>query len=295
MLRAELPALVTETEERLRREQPDVIARLDPALVREGIAVTHARFVAILEGAEEDDAVSRQVAFASAASGAGVPVEALLAGYRVGAQVGWSHVAAYVAERGIPAEAVMALATASLAYVDELTANSFEGFAREAAAAGGARACCTSTRRPSATASGACASASATRSTIPTPASSWRSRCAPWAPPVGDPQCGVTAGVARGSIGRSMGWGFVWLMLVLKIPIGLLLWLVWWAVRQTPDDDGAPPGGDGGSKVGDPSDPRHPRSPFPRDPRRRGPHGDAVLGAPPRTRTRSTRTRTRTH
>ncbi len=75
-----------------------------------------------------------------------------------------------------------------------------------------------------------------------------------------------------------MGWGFVWLMLVLKIPIGLLLWLVWWAIRQEPDDAAEGQGGDGGSKV------RHP-PPFPRSPRRRGPHGDPLPEAPPRTRT----------
>lgn len=139
-LRAELPALVAETEERLRREQPEVVALLEPALMLEGITVTHERFIAILEGTEAPGDAPRQVALASAASGAGLPVEVLLAGYRVGAQVGWRHVAAHVAEGGLPSEAVMALATASLAYVDELTANSFEGFARDAAAAGGARA-----------------------------------------------------------------------------------------------------------------------------------------------------------
>jgi len=89
-----------------------------------------------------------------------------------------------------------------------------------------------------------------------------------------------------------MGWGFVWLMLVLKIPIGLLLWLVWWAIRQDPDEEDARDGG-GGTHVGDP---RHPRPPFPRRPRRRGPHGDPLPAAPARTRTlASARERTREH
>ena len=35
-----------------------------------------------------------------------------------------------------------------------------------------------------------------------------------------------------------MGWGFVWLMLVLKIPIAMLLYIVWWAIKQT--DEPAP-------------------------------------------------------
>lgn len=85
-----------------------------------------------------------------------------------------------------------------------------------------------------------------------------------------------------------MGWGFVWLMLVLKIPIGLLLWLVWWAVRQAPDDGETQDEGGGGSKVRHVRDPRHPRPPFPRSPRRRGPHGDPAPDAPARTRTLAT-------
>lgn len=139
-LRADHRLLVDETEARLHREQPQVISQIDPALLREGIAATHARFAALLIGDEPAGAGPRAVALASAASGAGVGVDALLAAYRVGAQVGWRHVGRYVAEQEVPSETVLALATASLAYVDELTANSFEGFAREAAAAGGARA-----------------------------------------------------------------------------------------------------------------------------------------------------------
>lgn len=85
----------------------------------------------------------------------------------------------------------------------------------------------------------------------------------------------------------------VWLMLVLKIPIGLLLWLVWWAIRQVPDELDEGEGRDGGSKV--PRAPHHPHSPFPRSPRGRGPHGDPTFASPPRTRTRMTRARTREH
>jgi hypothetical protein len=77
----------------------------------------------------------------------------------------------------------------------------------------------------------------------------------------------------------AVGWGFIWLMFILKIPIIALLGIVWWAVRAEPEEsedrDG---GGDGGIKR-----PRHPRKPFPRRPRR-GPHGDPALPAPPRTR-----------
>jgi hypothetical protein len=76
-----------------------------------------------------------------------------------------------------------------------------------------------------------------------------------------------------------MGWGFVWLMLVLKIPIAMLLYIVWWAVKQTDEEPTSGSSGDGGSKV-----PPHPHGPFPRPPRR-GPHGDPAPSSPPRVRT----------
>jgi hypothetical protein len=85
-----------------------------------------------------------------------------------------------------------------------------------------------------------------------------------------------------------MGWGFVWLMLALKIPIAMLLWLVWWAIKQTPEEAEQPNGGSGGTKVRHP----HPHRPFPRHPRHRGPHGEPMPSAPARMRTTVARART---
>ena len=85
-----------------------------------------------------------------------------------------------------------------------------------------------------------------------------------------------------------MTWGFIWLMFVLKIPIVMLLSIVWWAVRQE-TDPGEERRGDGGSRV-------HPHRlpPCRPKPGRRGPHGDPALPSPPRTRTRTYRGRDRT-
>jgi hypothetical protein len=76
-------------------------------------------------------------------------------------------------------------------------------------------------------------------------------------------------------------WTFIWLMVILKIPIWALYLIVRWAVRQTPE---AEPGRDGG--IGPrlrPLHPHHPRSRLPRAPRR-GPHGDSMPPSPSRVR-----------
>jgi hypothetical protein len=139
LLRADLPSLVAETEALLDQERPDLVARTDPALARTAIAHTHERFVTLLEG-EAPDERDRHVAFGAAMAGAGIGVEELQAGYRVGAQVGWRHVARHADALDLPSGVVLALASAAMAYADELAANSLEGFARAAAGVQGARA-----------------------------------------------------------------------------------------------------------------------------------------------------------
>ena len=88
----------------------------------------------------------------------------------------------------------------------------------------------------------------------------------------------------RGKV-RRMTPTFIFLMVVLKIPIFGLLYIVWWAIRSTPEPE--PVGDeDGGCKKPLAPRPRHPhpRPALPRAPRR-GPHGAPALAAPPRVRT----------
>jgi hypothetical protein len=78
-----------------------------------------------------------------------------------------------------------------------------------------------------------------------------------------------------------MGWGFVWMMVVLKIPIVALLWIVWWAVKQSDMEVELPPDGGGSDRNphrGGPDRPRRPRPP------RRGPHAEAPPRSPSRVR-----------
>jgi len=71
---------------------------------------------------------------------------------------------------------------------------------------------------------------------------------------------------------------FIWMFVVLKIPIAALLWVVWWALRE-PEPAVGTDGDDGGSRR--PDQPRGPRRPLAP---RRGPHGSPPP-APPRVRT----------
>ncbi len=79
-------------------------------------------------------------------------------------------------------------------------------------------------------------------------------------------------------------------MLALKLPIAALIYLVWWAIKQEPDEPSSDD--DGGIKRRHPRP--HPREPFPRRPRR-GPHGDPAPQPPARVRTVRARARTLGH
>jgi hypothetical protein len=82
-----------------------------------------------------------------------------------------------------------------------------------------------------------------------------------------------------------MTWTFIWLMLLLKIPIGGMLWIVWWAVKKADQEPVGESGqDDGGSKLRLRPHPRRPRPHAPLRPRR-GPHAGARPSSPPRTRT----------
>ena len=53
-------------------------------------------------------------------------------------------------------------------------------------------------------------------------------------------------------------WGFIWLMVILKIPLIGAFWIVWWAIHAVDDPASSSEGDEGGQ--GD----REPPSPTPR-------------------------------
>jgi hypothetical protein len=84
-----------------------------------------------------------------------------------------------------------------------------------------------------------------------------------------------------------MEWGFVWIMLILKIPLFALLYIVWYAIKDPPEPELADEGTDGSDR------PLKPQPIAPLFPRR-GPHGgagDARIPPPARTRAATARAR----
>jgi hypothetical protein len=77
-------------------------------------------------------------------------------------------------------------------------------------------------------------------------------------------------------------------MLALKLPLAGLIYIVWWAIKQEPEESASDD--DGGTKRHRP----HPREPFPKRPRR-GPHGDPPPHPPARVRTTRARARSYGH
>jgi hypothetical protein len=75
-----------------------------------------------------------------------------------------------------------------------------------------------------------------------------------------------------------MTWGFIWMVVVLKIPIVALLWLCWWAIHAEPEAATAGDEGSGGGGTGHTPRPRKPRPP------RRGEHAVPAPQPPARTR-----------
>lgn len=71
---------------------------------------------------------------------------------------------------------------------------------------------------------------------------------------------------------------FLWLFLILKIPVVGALALIWWAIRE-PDPEPVSEDDGGSRRPGPHHGPKTPRPP------RRGPHSDTPLPAPPRVRT----------
>jgi hypothetical protein len=142
VLRPVLPGLADETIEAIAREVPDYAGAMEGEfgqVVRRGVEVAFTRFVDLLADPEPDAATSRQT-YVSLGRGefrAGRSLDALLAAYRVGARLAWRRFVSAGVAGGLSADALYALGEAIFAYIDELSAESAEGFAEEQSLAAG--------------------------------------------------------------------------------------------------------------------------------------------------------------
>jgi hypothetical protein len=134
----DLPALVNEIIAAIRAEVPAYSRPLEGAFgqaVKRGVAEALAGFDELARNPRGGRSAGRNVyvALGRGEVRAGRSLEALLAAYRVGARVAWRRLAAAGLAAGVAPETLVLLAESIFAYIDELSAESAEGFAREQA------------------------------------------------------------------------------------------------------------------------------------------------------------------
>src|SRR4051794_29336083 len=142
VLRPVLPLLADETVAAIAHEVPDYARAMEGEFgraVRLGVEVAFSRFVDLLAGGGPDAGIAREtyVDLGRGEFRAGRSLDALLAAYRVGARFAWRRFVAAGVEGGLPPSAIYALGEAIFAYIDELSAESAEGYAEEQSVAAG--------------------------------------------------------------------------------------------------------------------------------------------------------------
>jgi hypothetical protein len=143
VLRPELPALADEIVAELSHGVPDYARPLEGPFgkaLRSGVEEALGRFTTLVEnpGADRDEGREVYLNLGRGEMRAGRSMDALLAAYRLGARVAWRRLAAAGERAGLHPHTLYALAEAIFAYIDELSADSIEGYAREQSAAAGA-------------------------------------------------------------------------------------------------------------------------------------------------------------
>jgi hypothetical protein len=142
VLRPVLPSLSDETIAAIAAEVPGYARAMEGDFgraVRIGVEIAFNRFVDLLADPDPDAAESRRtyVDLGRGEFHAGRSLDALLAAYRVGARLAWRRFVEAGVAGGLAPPAIYALGEAIFAYIDELSAESAEGYAEEQTAAAG--------------------------------------------------------------------------------------------------------------------------------------------------------------
>jgi hypothetical protein len=141
VLRPELADTAEEMIGAIGAAVPEYRRPLDGAFgagLRVGVEGALAHFVEEIEAGRRAPRADVYVGLGRGEYHAGRSLEALLAAYRLGARVAWRHFADAGRAAGLAPETLYDLAEAIFAYIDELSAESAEGYAQEQSAVAGA-------------------------------------------------------------------------------------------------------------------------------------------------------------
>ncbi|HEX5988773.1 MAG TPA: helix-turn-helix domain-containing protein [Solirubrobacterales bacterium] len=140
LIEPELPAITEEILETIAREVPEYARPLEGRFgrgIRTGVGEALLQFVALIRDPDQGRGQGRDV-YVQLGRGeqrVGRTLDSLQAAYRIGARVAWRRIAAVGRRAEIGAEPLTLLAEAIFAYIDELSADSVEGYAEAQAAA----------------------------------------------------------------------------------------------------------------------------------------------------------------
>jgi hypothetical protein len=135
LIEGEIEPISAEILESIAREIPEYARPLDGRFgrgIRRGVGEALAQFVAVIRDPDAGRDSGREVylALGRGEQHAGRTLDSLQAAYRIGARVAWRRFAAACRRAGVGVEPLSLLAEAVFAYIDELAADSVEGYAQ---------------------------------------------------------------------------------------------------------------------------------------------------------------------
>ena len=134
MIEPELSAVTEEILSTIAREVPDYARPFEGAFghgVRTGVTEALRQFVALIRDPDSGREPGRDV-YVNLGRGElrqGRALDALQSAYRVGARVAWRRLAETARRANVDAEVLSTLAESIFAYIEELSADSVEGYA----------------------------------------------------------------------------------------------------------------------------------------------------------------------
>jgi hypothetical protein len=129
----ELPKATEEILETIGREVPEYARPLEGAFgvaIRTGVSEALRQFIVLIRDPEADRGRDVYVGLGRAEFREGRTLDSLQSAYRVGARVAWRRVSAAARRAKVDPEQLGLLAEAIFAYIDELSADSVEGYAQ---------------------------------------------------------------------------------------------------------------------------------------------------------------------